>query len=54
MNEFNVSRADNQTICKEIGERLQDSFKGGPLPPPLRLLIDEIAKADRHTHQVKQ
>ena len=54
MNDFEISRADSQTICKEIGDRLHYSFLAGSLPASLRMLMDELAKADRLTHQIRQ
>jgi hypothetical protein len=50
MKSFHISRADSDTICKEIGERLQDSFLAGPLSASMRLLIWELAKADTATN----
>jgi hypothetical protein len=47
MNDFDISRSDSQAICKEIGERLQDTFTVVPLPNSLRLLMDELAKVER-------
>lgn len=54
MNDFDISCADSQAICKEIGERLQVSFMAGPLSTSLSMLMDELAKADLPTHQIRQ